>query len=131
MYPSEGHLTKVHTTYCHYSCPGHYETPQYSKDHSETRTEFVLANYQASSAQINARLQEINHQPPRCGGWWAGARVYDAVSVRVPDLHPYSRLFVRFTNAGLDGKPAQPVLQYGGNPSVSVERVINYPHIKR
>ena len=131
MYPSEGHLTKVHTTYCSYTWPGHYQDPQYSKDHSATRTQFVLANYQATSEQICKRLDEINQQPPTCGGWWAGARVYDTVSVQIPGLHRYSRLFVRFVNVGRDGKPAQNVLDYGGNPSVSVDRVINYQHIKR
>ena len=131
MYPSEGCLTKVHTTYCSYSRPGHYESPQYSRDKSDTKTEFVLANYQATSEQINDRLDVLNQYPPRCGGWWAGARVYDAVSVRVPELHPYSRLFVRFSNAGYNGADAQNVLSFGGNPSVSVDRVVNYPHIRR
>ncbi|RXJ70656.1 hypothetical protein CS022_22585 [Veronia nyctiphanis] len=129
MYPAEGKLTKVHTTYCSYSRPGHYETPQYSKDKSETKTEFVLANYKATSEQINDRLRATNQTPPRCGGWWAGARVYDAPSVRIPGLHPYSRLFVRFSNYGYKGASPQNVLQYGGSPSVSVDRVINYHRV--
>ena len=67
-------------------------------------------------------------------GWWEGTQVYDAVAVCIPDLHPYSRLFVRFSNLSVvDGRTAtaQPVFDYGGNPSLSVERVINYPHIAR
>lgn len=130
FYPSEGALTFVYTTFCQTTQPGHYEDPQYSKDVSATNTQFVFANASANSEQINARLEALGRQPQKCGGWWSGTRVYRAEAVRVPDLHPYSRLFMRFVNRGArSGDVPQNVLKYGGNASFAVHKVLQYPNI--
>ena len=129
MYPYEGRLTKVHTSFCYTYYAGYNEDPPYSNDTSATYVQFVLANDAATSEQINQRLEQLGKTPARCGGWWDGARVYDAVSVNIADCHPYSRLWVRWINRGVKG-PAQNVMTYGGNPSFSVVKVINYPLIR-
>ena len=131
MYPSEGKLTKVHTKSAVSTHPGYYETVKYTTDHSCTFFQFVLANDAATSDQINNRLSEIGQSPQNVGGWWDGTRVGDIPTVRVAGLHPYSRLFVRAVNVGVDGKSAQHSINFGGNSSFSVDRVINYPTIAR
>ena len=131
VYPSENKLTKVHSTYCQAHPPGHYEDPQYIIDYSRTFVQFVLANESATSSQINERLSETNQDIAMYGGWWDGAAVLDIPSVRIHGLHPYSRLFVRFINISMNDQPAQEVDKFGGNPSLSIDRVINYPNIQR
>ena len=131
MYPSVGQLTKVHSTNCYSYHPGHYEDPQHSNDHSCTYVQFVLANDSATSEQINTQLALQNSNHPYYGGWWDGTGVFDAKVIRVPGQHPYSRLFIRYINhAIVAGKAPQNVINFGGNPTLSVTKVINYPHIK-
>ncbi|PAJ72045.1 hypothetical protein CJF42_23355 [Pseudoalteromonas sp. NBT06-2] len=131
MYPSVNRLTKIHTTNCYSYHPGHYEDPKHSIDHSCTKVQFVLANDSASSEQINTQLALQNTNHTYHGGWWNGTGVFDAKVVRVPGLHPYSRLFIRYINGTvIEGKSPQNVLNFGGNPTLSVTKVINYPYIK-
>lgn len=130
FYPVEGALTLVYLSRCITVAPGHYEDPKYSKDVSATNTQYVIANDAATSDQINARLEALGRQPQRCGSWSNITDIFKAEAVRVPGVHAYSRLFVRFINRGArSGDVPQNVLNYGGDTTFRVHKVLHYPKI--
>ncbi|BBN81929.1 hypothetical protein PA25_19140 [Pseudoalteromonas sp. A25] len=134
-YPAPLKLTKVHTVNVYSSEPGYYEEPgKYVNDWSRSSVEFILANSEATSEQINEEIAAKNLTIQGTGGWWDGARVYDINSIRISGLHPYSQLFVRFRNHVVspkqgEGLQPQNILEFGGNSYFSIDRVVNYPGI--
>lgn len=133
-YPNESGLTKIHTTRCHSYAPGHSESPeQYQNDWSITYMQFVLANDAATSEQIDQRLAERNINmltDNRVGGWWDGSAVRTIHNVKIRDLHPYTRLHARFVNKTFRGTAEpQSILEFGGNCTFAIDRVVNHPRI--
>ena len=127
-------ITKIHTTRCHSYAPGHSESPeQYQNDWSITYMQFVLANDAATSEQIDQRLAERNINmltDNRVGGWWDGSAVRTIHNVKIRDLHPYTRLHARFVNKTFSGTAEpQSILEFGGNCTFAIDRVVNHPRI--
>ncbi|WMO14314.1 hypothetical protein [Pseudoalteromonas piscicida] len=134
-YPAPQTLTKVHLTRNYSYAPGHYNEPeQYSTDWSRTYTQFILANAEANSDQINAEVERLGLQPRSIGGWNACATTKTIDTIKLHGLHPYSMLFVRFVNIlpspVSSDKTPQNIVEFGGNATFAVDRVINYPRIE-
>ncbi|MBD1581284.1 hypothetical protein [Pseudoalteromonas sp. S16_S37] len=135
-YPAPLKLTKVHTVNVYSSEPGYYEEPEkYVNDWSRSFVEFILANTEATSEQINEEIAAKNLTIQGTGGWWDGARVYDINSIKISGLDPYSQLYVRFKNQVVsprqgEGLKPQNILEFGGNSFFSIDRVVNYPGIE-
>ncbi|RXE99604.1 hypothetical protein [Pseudoalteromonas sp. PS5] len=134
IYPTVGALTKVHLAHGYSYAPGHSETPQYERDWSITYLQFVFANSSATSAQINEQLSASTLDLTRFGGWWNGSSTGTIPVLKLDQHHPYSRLFVRFVNhtfhVANTSNPPQNIVEFGGNATFAVDRVINYPKIK-
>ncbi|MCF2910096.1 hypothetical protein L1285_17415 [Pseudoalteromonas sp. DL2-H2.2] len=135
QYPVLGALTKVHLKNGYSYEPGYYESPtQYASDWSRSSIQFVLTNKHASSEQINAELERQGKTPLITGGWNSNAKMLTIPFVGIADLHPYTRLFVRFVNLRStqvsSDKALQNIVEFGGNATFAVDRVVNYPHIK-
>ncbi|MEQ2353154.1 hypothetical protein [Pseudoalteromonas piscicida] len=133
-YPAPQALTKVHLTRSYSYAPGHSEEDQYSHDWSRSFPQFILANYEATSDQINAEIERLGLQPKITGGWNACATTQTIDTIKLHGLHPYSMLFVRFVNmlpssVGSDKTP-QNIVEFGGNATFAVDSVINYPRIE-
>jgi hypothetical protein len=127
MYPREGGETIIYLVNDYTYSPGYYETPKYQKNWSRSQLQFVLANQSATSEQINKRLEELSISPEKIGGWWSGSATGKAQSVRIKGLHPYSRLFVRFTNiSNRNDKSPQNIKTFGSNSTFAVDKVVNY-----
>lgn len=108
-----------------YTRPAGY--PDYTVDKSYTFMQFVLASYQATSEQINTAIAQQNIELYRAGEWGDGARVEQAPVIDISGLHNYKVLYVRFFNIPFGGgQVPQNVIEYGGNPSFCVDRVINF-----
>ena len=121
QYPAIGKLTKVHLTRC---TSGYYPV-------NRKFMQFVVANIEATNEQINTELaKESVKNPPMVGSATAIATVANATAINIDGLHPYSRLFARFVNHSQDGEQVNSVLT-GGNASLAVDKVINYPLIEQ
>ena len=108
-----------------YARPGGY--PDYAEDKSYTFPQFILASYIATSEQINAAIEEQQTPLFRAGTWGDGGQVSQVPVIDISGLHPYKALFVRFINIPYGGGTvAQNVIDFGGNPSFSVDRIINF-----
>ncbi|WP_125720056.1 hypothetical protein [Pseudoalteromonas rubra] len=134
QYPVVGALTKAHLKHGYSYEPGYSESPtQYASDWSLTVMQFVLTNYLASSEQINAELERLGTTPYTTGGWNDNAKMLTIPCLKIADLHPYKRLFVRFVNRTSTRAPGdkqpQNIVEFGGNATFAVDRVVNYPHI--
>lgn len=134
QYPTADALTRVHFINSYMKEPGYYEKPvQYAEDWSVTQMQFVLANEEATSEQINHVLNEQGSVLHKIGYWDATPRMLTIPCVSIPGLHPYSALFVRFINSNSgqisDPRPLQNITQFG-YATFAVDRVVNYPHIK-
>ncbi|OHU87838.1 MULTISPECIES: hypothetical protein [Pseudoalteromonas] len=135
IYPRPLALTKVHTINAYRSYPGYYESPEkYVNDWSVTYIEFIVANSEATSEQIDQEIAARNLTVHNVGSWSSCARVYDTNAIKIAGLHPYSQLFVRFKNYVVPDKRAegvepQNILEFGGNSYFSIDRVVNYPGI--
>lgn len=104
--------------------------PDYVEDKSLTMLQFVVASFEATSEQINEAIAAQGIEVVSTGLWGDSSMVAPAKSINLVGLHSYKRLFVRFVNRPYaDGTELQNVLTYGGNPSFSIERVINFPNI--
>ncbi|KAF7783657.1 hypothetical protein PRUB_a3487 [Pseudoalteromonas rubra] len=135
QYPVIGALTKAHLKHGYSYEPGYSESPtQYASDWSHSVMQFVLTNENASSEQINAELERLGTTVYTAGGWNDNAKMLTIPCLKIADLHPYTRLFVRFVNrtsTRVSGdKQPQNIVEFGGNATFVVDRVVNYPHIK-
>ncbi|MDP4488751.1 hypothetical protein QDG88_12525 [Pseudoalteromonas piscicida] len=134
IYPTVGALTKIHLVNGYSYSPGYSETPQYERDWSVTYMQFVFANSAATSAEINEQLNANSVSVRNFGGWWNGASTGSIPVLKFSQHHPYSRLFVRFINRtyapAATSKPPQNIVEFGGNATFAVDRVINYPRIE-
>lgn len=110
--------------------PGYYENPQYSSDWSATYMQFVIANESATSEEIDSRLEALAITPEYAGSWSDHSNRVRTTAVNVPSLHPYSQLFVRFSNlVGYDpqGRAPQDILMFGGPGIFAIDHVAAYP----
>jgi hypothetical protein len=131
-YPTPGSLTIIHPIFVYSMYGGYYESPRYKTDYSRTQMQFVVANYQATSDQINCELDNSGITPTSHGNWSVSARAFTCNTINISGLHPYKKLFVRFQNVNVTGKRGglQNIVKYGGNSSFKLDRVCNYPEIK-
>ncbi|MCG7536501.1 hypothetical protein [Pseudoalteromonas sp. OOF1S-7] len=135
QYPVAGALTRVHLKNGYSYEPGYSESPtQYAADWSRSNMQFVLANEHANSEQLNAAIEAQGATVYTIGGWNSCAKMLTIPCVSIAGLHPYTRLFVRFVNAVSTQVPSdkqpQNIVDFGGNATFAVDRVVNYPHIK-
>ena len=108
-----------------YVRPGGY--PDYQTDTSMNCIEFILANYNATSEQINAEIASKNLVIQYDGEWGDGSSTRNIPCIHISGLHNYKSLYVRFVSKNYtQNKPPQNVIEYGGNPSFCVDRVINF-----
>ena len=108
-----------------YVRPGGY--PDYETDTSVNRMEFILANFDATSEQINAEIASRNIILQDVGSWGNGAATRNIPCIHIHGQHSYKALYVRFVSKNYaKNQPAQNVIDYGGNPSFCVDRVINF-----
>lgn len=99
FYPTAGKTTMLECSGHYSGSDGHYETPQYTNTWVRGHFEFCIANYTATSDQIDAALVasgETNSKNTE--GWWNGPEIFPIPSARVPGLHNYSELFYRYVN---------------------------------
>lgn len=130
VYGNEGCVVNVDTSRCYMHYPGHYESPQYSTDKSSSRWQFVLANSGATSDQINQRIKDTGLNIPLHGGWSDDAQMLKTTCIQVPNVHPYSGLWVRLVNVVVSGSGApQEVSKFGGSPALSARFAEIYPNI--
>ncbi len=112
---------------CSIAYPGYYENPRYENDKSCSKMQFVLANSNATSTQINERLGELKINPTSIGGWNASSYAAVIPSIDITGVHPYSGLFVRFVNINIHGGvPPQEITAFGGNSNFAIDRVDSY-----
>lgn len=112
---------------------GFYNVPAYSSDKSITKMQFCIANYEATSAEINARLAALSLSVEAHGTWWEGASKVAIPVIQAPGRHPYSILFVRFVNQVAPSQSSttpQPIKQFGGNCNFSPTQLTVYKSIK-
>ncbi|WP_125781803.1 hypothetical protein [Pseudoalteromonas rubra] len=135
QYPVIGALTKLHLKNGYSYDGGYHETsPTYHTDWSRTCMQFVLINERATSEQINAELERQGTTLNITGASDANAKMITVPCLQIAELHPYKRLFVRFVNltstqVSSDKQP-QNIIEFGGDATFAVDRVVNYPHIK-
>lgn len=103
--------------------PGYYENPKYAKDQSASYMQFVFANVESTSAEIDSRLSAGQIKLIQQGIWWIGAsRCF--IPILKTDHHPYSALFVRFVNMpSVTGATAQPIATFGGDCSFRLNQI--------
>lgn len=138
VYAPEGCLVNVDTDCCAMNYGGYYETPvKYATDRSSTKWQFVLANMEATTDQINARIKASGLNIPDWGGWSDDAQILRTTCVQIAGLHPYSRLFVRLVNrlvsdplVPIDGWAPQDVSKFGGSPGLRARAAEIYPNIR-
>ncbi|QUI70524.1 hypothetical protein [Pseudoalteromonas sp. M8] len=124
-YDHVGGRTVVHAAMCSARPPGY---PDFELDQSVSRIQFVIANRDASSAQINS----IFDSGTVFGAWDVNARTLKIPAINIANLHGYKCLFVRFVNhAYRAGDTAQSIIEFGGNSKFAVDKVINYPRIAK
>ncbi|WP_046005606.1 hypothetical protein [Pseudoalteromonas rubra] len=135
QYPINGALTKLHLKHgLSFDGGYHKDSPTYDSDWSRTFMQFVLTNEEASSEQINAELERLGTTLYPTGSWTDNAIMVTIPFLKIAELHPYTKLFVRFVNRPSalfsSGKQPQNIVEFGGNAKFAVDRVVNYPHIK-
>jgi hypothetical protein len=109
---------------------GYYDVPPYSIDKSWSRMQFCFANYESSSAELDARIAAGALIINTYGGWSS-----DATKGYIPVLktahHPYSALFVRFINTGYNSTALpQSIAKYGGDCSFKLNQITIFNKIK-
>lgn len=118
-YAGERVLVHIDAAMCVAAPPGFYEATQYANDKSISVMQFVVANTGATSDQINARLTALGIALNDNGSWSNHDTLIKTTCVQVPNVHPYSGLWMRFVNrrytAGAGAGPAQAINTYGGN----------------
>ncbi len=130
VYAPEGCSVNVDTSICYRYYAGYYETPQYATDKCSSIWQFVVANSSATSEQINQRLKDTGLRLNDYGGWSHDAQMLKTTSVQVPDLHPYSALWVRLVNRVVSGSGApQEISKFGGGPALIARFAEIYPNI--
>lgn len=126
-YDKVGAVTMVHAQRC-LAYPGGY--PAYEADTSITKMQFIVANEEATSSQINEHIESNSINLGLYGTWDVTARTMAVPTIGIYNLHPYKVLFVRFVNRPHNGA-AQNIVNFGGNASFSIDRVVNYPKIPK
>lgn len=133
-YPKNNVLVQVFLKQSAKSYPGYYEKPEkYKKDWSVSCMQFVYARDASTSEEINKEIDRLGLEPllHRSGGWWNGVSSVHTTFVPVAGHHPYSRLFVRFINQSVvSGRHPQDIVNFGGNSSFKVDRVVSHNLLK-
>lgn len=111
-----------------YSASGGY--PDFVTDKSRTFMQFVLASIDATSAEINERLAQLDLQCRRAGSWSNTSLTAGAQVVRPVGRSTFMNLFVRFVNvSAVDGEAPQEIVEFGGNARFIAHKVINFHNV--
>jgi len=115
------------------SPPGASENPAYQVDNSVTRLQFILANLNASSDDINLLIADNQVDVPSFGLSMVVSTLARIPVVRKDGISANGRLYVRFVNEVVDsgavpgGAVPQAIDTYGGNTVFSLNRMIHHP----
>ncbi|WP_010606463.1 hypothetical protein [Pseudoalteromonas maricaloris] len=124
-----GALAYVKTRRC-YSASGGY--PDYLEDKSRTYMQFIMANDNATSQEIDAVIAEKNISLNIFGTWGVTPLTIPVDIINIADKHSYKRLYVRFKNVGYaDGEMPQNIIEFGGGAHFSIDEVTLYPKIAK
>jgi hypothetical protein len=132
----EGAAALVHLTMASVIQPGYYESPvRYALDKNQSFIQLVVANTQATSAEINARLAATNVTARNVGSWNSNQISVVSPIVQIAGRHPYTSLFARFVNGpAIAGATPQEIHLFGGNSNFAVNTIeyfnnINYTDV--
>jgi len=115
------------------SPPGASEDPAYQVDNSVTRLQFILANLNASSDDINLLIADNQIDVPTFGLSMVVSTLARIPVVRKDGISANGRLYVRFVNEVVDsgavpgGAVPQAIDTYGGNTVFSLNRMTHHP----
>lgn len=126
----EGSFTIVHPVRVQSLSPGQYETVPYTLDHSNTKVQFIVANNNANSDQINCEVENSMINLNNRGNSITSMRSFSCHTINIVGMNQDKTLFVRFINEGLNNTSAQDIIPYGGNTSFKLDKVCNYPEMK-